>query len=44
MTSSTPRVISRQGVREQVNNYMRTVMMEEPVDPSLENLNDAKSW
>ena len=39
-----PRVISRQGVREQVNNYMRTVMQEEPVDPSLENLKDEKSW
>ena len=39
-----PRVISRQGVRDQVNNYMRTVMQEEPVDPSLENLKDDKSW
>ena len=39
-----PRVISRQGVREQVNNYMRTVMQEEPVDPSLEILKDEKSW
>ena len=36
--------ISRQGVRDQVNNYMRTVMQEEPVDPSLENLKDDKSW
>ena len=34
----------RQGVRDQVNNYMRTVMQEEPVDPSLENLKDDKSW
>ena len=29
---------------EQVNNYMRTVMQEEPVDPSLEILKDEKSW
>ena len=28
-----PRVISRQGVRDQVNQYMRTVMGEEPLDP-----------
>ena len=35
-----PRVISRQGVRQQVNDYMRTVMQEEPVDPSLEILKD----
>ena len=39
-----PRVISRQGVRQQVNDYMRTVMQEEPVDPSLEILKDEKSW
>lgn len=39
-----PRVVSRQGVRQQVNDYMRTVMQEEPVDPSLEILKDDKSW
>ncbi len=39
-----PRVVSRQGVRQQVNDYMRTVMQEEPVDPSLEILKDEKSW
>ena len=39
-----PRVISRQGVRDQVNSYMRTVMNEEPVDPTLEILNDEESW
>jgi len=39
-----PRVISRQGVRDQVNNYMRTVMGEEPIDPSLEILPDENSW
>lgn len=39
-----PRVISRQGVREQVNNYMRTVLQEEPLDPTLEVLPDEESW
>jgi hypothetical protein len=39
-----PRVISRQGVRDQVNSYMRTVMNEEPVDPTLEILDDEESW
>lgn len=39
-----PRVVSRQGVRQQVNDYMRTVMQEEPVDLSLEILKDDKSW
>ena len=36
--------ISRQGVRDQINTYMRTVMGEEPVDPSLEILPDEESW
>ncbi len=39
-----PRIISRQGVRDQINNYMRTVMQEEPIDPSLEILPDEESW
>ena len=39
-----PRIISRQGVRDQINNYMRTVMREEPLDPSLEILHDEESW
>ena len=39
-----PRVISRQGVRDQVNTYMRTVMQEEPLDPTLEILDDENSW
>lgn len=39
-----PRVVSRQGIRDQVNRYMRTVMNEEPLDPSLEVLDDANSW
>lgn len=39
-----PRVISRQGIRDQVNRYMRTVFGEEPIDPSLEVLDDDNSW
>ena len=39
-----PRIVSRQGIRDQVNRYMRTVLQEEPVDPSLEILNDEHSW
>ena len=44
MTCLTRRVVNRQGVRDQINNYMRTVMGEEPVDPSLEILKDDESW
>ena len=39
-----PRIVSRQGIRDQVNRYMRTVFNEEPLDPSLEVLNDEHSW
>ena len=39
-----PRVISRQGIRDQINRYMRTVFREEPIDPSLEILSDENSW
>jgi len=39
-----PRIISRQGVRDQVNRYMRSVLREEPIDPSLEIINDEHSW
>lgn len=38
-----PRVVSRQGVRDQINTYMRNVMKEEPLDPSLEILPDENS-
>lgn len=31
-----PRVYSRQAIRDQFNEYMRTVMREEPLDPSIE--------
>lgn len=39
-----PRIISRQGVRDQINSFMRTVMQEEPLDPTLEILPDEQSW
>ncbi len=39
-----PRIMSRQGIRDQINRYMRTVFREEPLDPSLEHLSDEKSW
>ncbi len=39
-----PRVVSRQGIRDQVNTYMRTVFREEPLDPTLEVLTDEHSW
>ncbi len=38
------RVISRQGIRDQINRYMRTVFKEEPLDPTLEVINDENSW
>ncbi len=36
--------ISRQGVRDQVNRYMRSVLQEEPLDPTLEIIDDEHSW
>ncbi len=39
-----PRVIPKQNIRDDVNRYMRTVMREEPVDPSLEVIKDEQSW
>lgn len=39
-----PRVISRQSIRDDVNRYMRSVLREEPLDPSLEIVDDANSW
>ncbi|MBO7682805.1 MAG: 2-hydroxyacyl-CoA dehydratase, partial [Clostridia bacterium] len=39
-----PRVIPRQGVRDAVNRYMRAVLQEEPLDPSLEVLDDEQAW
>ena len=39
-----PRIINRQGIRDQINRYMRSVMREEPIDPSLEVIHDENSW
>ena len=36
--------MGKQGIRDQVNQYMRTVFREEPLDPSLEILPDGNSW
>lgn len=39
-----PRVVTKQGVRDCVNRYMRSVLREEPLDPSLEEIDDGNSW
>lgn len=39
-----PEDASRQDMRTEVNRYMRTVLREEPVDPTLEEFDDAKCW
>ncbi len=39
-----PRVYTRQAIRDQFNTYMRTVMLEEPLDPSIEILPDDNAW
>ena len=39
-----PRVYTRQAIRDQLNAYMRTVMREEPLDPSIEVLPDENAW
>lgn len=39
-----PRVVPRQNIRDDVNRYMRSILREEPLDPSLEILDDAQSW
>ncbi|MGX8693111.1 MAG: 2-hydroxyacyl-CoA dehydratase family protein, partial [Clostridia bacterium] len=39
-----PRVFTRQAIRDQVNQYMRTVMREEPLDPSLEIIPDSEAY
>ncbi len=38
------RVIPRVNLREDVNRYMRSVLREEPIDPSLENIDDTNNW
>lgn len=39
-----PRVVPRANTRDDVNRYMRSVLREEPLDPSLEEVDDAISW
>ncbi len=39
-----PRYASRGDMRNEVNRYMRTVLHEEPIDPSLEDFDDEKAW
>lgn len=39
-----PRYASRNDMRTEVNRYMRTVLHEEPLDPSLEEFDDSKAW
>ncbi len=39
-----PRTVSRKTMRSKVNEYMRTVMRAEPVDPSLVDFEDDISW
>lgn len=39
-----PRILSRASLRQDVNRYMRTVLREEPLDPSLENFDDTNNW
>ena len=39
-----PRMASRQAIRDQFNRYMTTVMREEPLDPSLVEIDDANLW
>ena len=39
-----PRVFTRQQIRDQFSTYMRTVMREEPLDPTIEFLPDENAW
>ena len=39
-----PRIFPRQAIRDQFNQYMRTVMREEPIDPTIEILPDEHAW
>ena len=38
------RTASRKDMRTEVNRYMRTVLREEPIDPSLEEIDDELAW
>lgn len=39
-----PRIIPRKSLRTDVNRYMRSVLREEPLDPSIEDIEDSESW
>ena len=39
-----PRTVSRREMREAFNQYMITVLREEPLDPTLLDYEDARSW
>ena len=39
-----PRVFTRQQIRDEFSQYMRTVMREEPLDPTIEFLPDEHAW
>ena len=39
-----PRAASRADMRNEVSMYMRSVLNEEPLDPSLEEINDGNAW
>ena len=39
-----PRKADRQSMRDEVNRYMRTVLGEDPFDPSLETIEDQNAW
>ena len=39
-----PRTVSREEMRQSVNQYMRTILHEEPLDPSLESIDDGEAW
>ena len=38
------RTVSRSEIRTIINDYMTTVMHEEPIDPSLLEFDDSQSW
>ena len=38
------RGVGRRDMRTEVNRYMRTVLREEPLDPSLEDFDDERAW
>ena len=39
-----PRAASRADMRNEVNMYMRSVLNEEPLDASLEEIDDSNAW